>query len=110
MSPRQREIVRYKVLKILEEQPNASQREISELLGVSLGSVNYCIQALIKKGFVKVDNFTKSTSKKSYIYMLTPSGFLEKAELTAEFLRIKKTEYKILKKEIEQLEKEAFDS
>jgi len=97
-------MVRLKVLQTVESTPTASQRELAKMLGVSLGSVNYCLKALIDKGMIKVDNFSKADDKKGYAYLLTPQGLVAKAELTAEFLRRKKAEYALLKEEIELLE------
>lgn len=106
MTPRQRDIVKYKVLKTLAQNPQASQRELAKVLGVSLGSVNFCLKALIEKGQIKVENFSKSSDKKGYMYLLTPAGLVEKAELTAQFLMRKKAEYAMLKEEIAQLEQD----
>ena len=90
----------------LEKNPQDTQRAIASELGVSLGSVNYCIKALIDKGFVKVENFRKSTNKLGYAYLLTPSGISEKASLTLNFLRRKQHEYEILEQEIAALQAE----
>ncbi len=75
-------------------------------MGVSLGKANYCIRALIDKGFVKAENYRSSTNKLSYLYLLTPSGISAKAELTRYFLTRKMSEYEVLRLEIEQLRKE----
>lgn len=109
MSPTQREFVKYKVLKAIELNPNASQRELAKSLGVSLGSVNYCVKALVEKGFVKVENFIKSDNKKSYSYFITPRGMAEKGEITAQFLKRKMAEYDLLKDEILLLKKEVSE-
>ena len=106
MSPTQREFVKYKVLQAIAHNPNASQRELAKDLGVSLGSVNFCVKALVEKGFVKVDNFMKSDNKKSYSYYITPRGMAEKGEITAQFLKMKMAEYDLLKKEIALLQEE----
>lgn len=106
MSPTQREFVRYRVIQVLADNPKASQRELAKELGVSLGSINYCIQSLIDKGSVKVENFSKSNAKKQYAYILTPSGLKDKAEITLSFLSKKKEEYKLLKMEIAALEQQ----
>lgn len=98
---------RYRILKILEADPQASQRRIADQLGISLGRVNYCLQALIKKGLVKANNFRNSTNKRAYLYLLTPRGIDEKARVTARFLRVKMDEYEILKRELEELQREA---
>lgn len=83
-----------------------SQRDISSELGVSLGSINYCLRALAEKGQVKVRNFRASDNKLRYAYVLTPRGLEERARLTARFLRRKMAEYDALKAEIESLQKE----
>ena len=98
---------RYRILKMLEADPQASQRRIADELGISLGRVNYCLQALIRKGLVKVNNFRSSTSKRAYLYLLTPRGIEERARVTARFLRVKLDEYEILKRELEELQREA---
>jgi EPS-associated MarR family transcriptional regulator len=98
---------RYRLLKLLEADPHASQRRIADELGISLGRVNYCLQALIKKGLVKVNNFRSSTNKRAYLYLLTPRGIEERATVTARFLRVKLDEYEILKRELEDLKRES---
>lgn len=98
---------RYRILKMLEADPQASQRRIADELGISLGRVNYCLQALIKKGLVKANNFRNSEHKRAYLYLLTPRGIEERARVTARFLRVKLNEYEILKRELAELEREA---
>ena len=98
---------RYKILKRLEANPETSQRELAEDLGISLGRANYCIQALIEKGLVKANNFRNSKNKKGYAYLLTPRGIEEKAKITVQFLKIKIAEHEALKKEIKGLREEA---
>lgn len=98
---------RYRILKLLEADPHASQRRIADELGISLGRVNYCLQALIQKGLVKVNNFRKHANKPGYLYLLTPRGIEEKARVTARFLRRKLDEYETLKLELQELEREA---
>ena len=98
---------RYKILKQLESNPEISQRELASELGISLGRVNYCIQALIEKGLVKANNFRNSKNKKGYAYLLTPRGIEEKARITVQFLKIKIAEHEELKKEIKNLRQEA---
>jgi len=97
----------YHLLKLLEEQPNLSQRQLAGVLGVSLGKVNYCLRALIGKGLVKAVNFRDSPDKRAYAYLLTPQGIKAKARLTAQFLNRKIAEYEALREEIEQLRQEA---
>ena len=99
---------RYKILKRLEANPEISQRELAGDLGISLGRVNYCIQALIEKGLVKANNFRNSKNKKGYAYLLTPRGIEDKAKLTVEFLKIKLAEHEALTREISGLQAEAM--
>jgi EPS-associated MarR family transcriptional regulator len=98
---------RYKILKHLEANPEMSQRELAGELGISLGRVNYCMQALIEKGLLKANNFRNSKNKKGYAYLLTPRGIEDKAKMTVEFLKIKLAEHEALKKEIKSLQQEA---
>jgi MarR family transcriptional regulator, temperature-dependent positive regulator of motility len=100
------EYTHYKVLKILEENPQVSQRELAKELGVSLGKANYCLRALIEKGLVKASNFKNSDNKLAYFYVLTPSGIEAKAKISVRFLQRKIEEYEALGAEIEQLKKE----
>jgi EPS-associated MarR family transcriptional regulator len=95
-----------RVMRAVEENPNTSQRELAEQLGVSLGGVNYCLKALIDIGWIKVGNFARNQDKRGYAYLLTPKGIAEKAALTARFLRRKIGEYEALKAEIELLRSE----
>ena len=101
-----REQNQYQILKSLEQDPNFTQRQLSNDLGVSLGKINYCLKSLIEKGFIKVNNFKNSDNKIQYSYLLTPKGIEEKAKLTLDFIRIKTQEYDILKQEIESLKQE----
>lgn len=94
---------RYKVLKLLAENPHMSQRDLARELGISLGKVNYCIQALIEKGMVKVGNFKNSQNKPAYAYLLTPKGIEDKAKVAARFFNRKLAEYEALQAEIEIL-------
>jgi EPS-associated MarR family transcriptional regulator len=96
-----------RVLRLLQANPNLSQRELADQLGVSLGKVNYCMKELAVKGLVKMQNFSNSRNKVGYAYLLTPSGVAAKARLTAEYLRIKVGEYEALKREIAQLRLES---
>ncbi len=95
--------VHCRVLHLLEEQPELTQRELAKKLGISLGGVNYCLKALIEIGHIKAGNFSKNPNKTLYLYILTPQGVAEKAKLTTSFLRRKLAEYKALKKEIETI-------
>lgn len=90
-------------MRLLEENPDLTQRELAERLGVSVGGVNYCLKALVQKGWVKVQNFSQSKNKLGYVYLLTPTGVAEKAALTGRFLRRKMAEYGELRAEIESL-------
>ena len=85
-----------------------TQREIAEKLGVSTSGLNYCLNALIDKGYLKVQNFSHSKNKFGYIYVLTPKGVAEKAQLTSKFLKRKMVEYEALRAEIESLHAEAM--
>lgn len=98
--------VRYRLLRYLEENPQASQRELARELRVSLGKVNYCVRALIDKGWIKLRNFGKSDRKSAYAYVLTPSGIEEKANVTISFLRRKTAEYDDLARQLEELREE----
>jgi len=98
---------RYKILKRLEADPEISQRELAGELGISLGRVNFCVQALIEKGLVKAKNFRNSKNKKGYAYFLTPRGIEEKAKITVQFLKVKIAEHEALTKEIKSLQQEA---
>ena len=97
---------RYKLLRLLETNPQINQRELARALGISLGKVNYCLKALIEKGWIKARNFTNS-NKRAYMYYLTPRGFQEKARVTVRFFRRKVAEYEALRSEIETLRGEA---
>jgi len=91
------------LLRKLESNPEYTQRELSREMGISLGKVNYCMQKLTKKGWVKLTNFSSSRNKLGYIYLLTPKGVEQKAKLTTSFLKTKIKEFEILKDEINQL-------
>jgi EPS-associated MarR family transcriptional regulator len=93
----------FRVLRILQDRPDVTQREIAKLLGVSTSGLNYCLNALIDKGWVKVHNFSESKNKFGYVYLLTPSGIAEKAALTGRFLQRKLLEYEAMRAEIESL-------
>jgi EPS-associated MarR family transcriptional regulator len=96
----------FRVLRMLQDNPDMTQREIAEKLGISTSGLNYCLKALIDKGWVKVQNFSQSKNKFGYIYVLTPQGLAEKMALTSRFLKRKMEEYKALKVEIEALKVE----
>jgi len=97
----------YGLLKTLEGNPSLSQRDLAKCLGISLGKVNFCMNALIEKGCLKVNNFRNSDNKLAYAYLLTPHGVEEKARITMHFLKHKMQEYERLRVEIEELKQEA---
>jgi len=97
----------YRVLRLLHDQPDLSQRELAQRLGISLGAVHYCLKALIDKGQIKAQNFASSQHKLGYAYLLTPAGIRQKAELTGRFLQRKLREYEALQHEIEALKHES---
>ena len=91
----------FDVLRKIQKKPKASQRELANDLGFSLGKLNYCIKSLQEKGLVKIENFKKNPNKTNYIYILTPKGISEKTKLTINFMKRKMKEYDELKKELE---------
>ena len=98
--------VSFRVLRVLHDTPDLSQRQIASATGVSVGAVNYCLHALAQKGQIKVRNFQSSRNKLRYAYILTPRGMAEKTRLTGTFLKRKVAEYQALKAEIALLETE----
>ena len=102
----QQEETHFRVMRLLDEDPSISTREIAKKVGISNGAAYYCVTALVEKGFVKLKNFTQSKNKANYIYELTPRGIRAKAALTVSFLERKRHEYEDLKLEIERLESE----
>jgi EPS-associated MarR family transcriptional regulator len=106
MTSRQAQIQKdthFRIMHILQEYPDLTQRELAEKLGMSVGGLNYCLNALIDKGLVKMQNFSQSKNKFGYVYLLTPWGISEKITLTSKFLERKQAEYEALKAEIESL-------
>ncbi len=91
----------FRVMRLLEENPDLTQRELAEKLGISVGGLNYCLKALMEKGLVKMKNFANSKNKFGYVYVLTPTGMAEKAAITQRFLKRKMEEYEALKAEID---------
>ena len=100
------EFLSFEVMKALEKTPAQSQRALSERCGVSLGSIHYCLNALIEKGYVKVQNFKNAQNKLAYAYILTPAGISLKRRLTVSFLKRKKAEYEALQKEVTALQED----
>lgn len=101
--------IHYQLLKMLKQNPNLTQRELAQELGISLGKTNYCLKAVVERGWVKVGNFRRSKSKMNYAYFLTPKGMEEKARMTLRFLKRKQHEHDQLVKELEDLRKEAAE-
>ena len=97
---------RYRLLKLLQENPELSQRQLAGELGVSVGKVNFCLRALLDRGLVKVRNFRNSDNKAAYAYYLTPKGAKEKVRATVGFLKRRLAEYEGLEREIEELRRE----
>ena len=102
----QQQETRLRVMRLLDQEPSISTREIARRVGISNGSAYYCVTALVDKGLVKLSNFAKSKTKSNYIYELTPRGIRAKAALTVLFLDQKRNEYENLKLEIQRLESE----
>jgi EPS-associated MarR family transcriptional regulator len=96
----------YRIMRTLEDKPDLSQRDLAERVGISLGGLNYCLKALMEKGFVKLDNFQNSKHKFKYVYVLTPAGVTQKMAMTGRFLRRKLKEYEALESEIAALKAE----
>ena len=100
----------YYILKQLEDNPHMTQRQLAEVLGVSLGKTNYLIRSLLDVGWLKLGNFRRSNNKMGYAYILTPRGLADKAEVTQRFLERKRAEYERLASEIEALELEVSET
>lgn len=98
-----REEVYFRVLHLIEQRPDASQREIAEQIGVSLGAINYCLRALLERGHLKLANFKASKNKLGYVYVLTPDGIAQRASLAARFIARKRAEYEAIQAELEML-------
>ena len=96
----------YKLMRLLEANPEMSQRKAARELGISLGKVNYCLKALVQKGWLKAASFKNNQRKAAYIYVLTPRGIKQKASLTVQFLLIKTREYEALREEIQRMRRE----
>ena len=102
----QQEDTDFRVMRILYDNPDITQRKLAEKLGLSVSGLNYCLKALIDKGWVKIQNFSNNKKKLGYAYLLTPTGIVQKASLTSGFLQRKMQEYKALKQEIKQIKQE----
>jgi EPS-associated MarR family transcriptional regulator len=98
--------IRYRILRTLEANPEISQRELARELGLSLGKTNYCLRAVIDKGWIKARNFKNSNNKSAYLYQLTPQGVAARTRITSRFLDRKIKEYEALEKEIADLRAE----
>ena len=96
----------FRVLRILQSHPGITQRELANRLGLSVGGLNYCLKALIEKGWVKLQNFNQSKNKLGYVYLLTPAGIAQKALLASSFLKRKLREHDSLKAELDAVAKE----
>lgn len=96
----------FRVMRLLQDNPDMTQRELAEKLGVSVGGLNYCLKALMERGWVKVQNFAHAKNKFGYVYLLTPRGVAEKTALASRFLQRKRAEYEMLKAEIAALSAE----
>lgn len=101
------ETTHYGLLKTLENNPGLTQRDLAKRLGVSLGKINFCLNALVEKGSLKISNFRNNENKIAYAYLLTPRGVEDKARITVGFLKRKMQEYEQLRQEIEELKFEA---
>ena len=98
----------FRIMQILQKQPDITQRELAEQVGISLGGINFCLRALTDKGLIKMVNFAKSKNKFGYIYVITPAGLAEKATITKNFLKRKLQEHEALKDEIKNLQTEKY--
>jgi EPS-associated MarR family transcriptional regulator len=100
------EAAHLRLLRLIEDQPEMSQREFAHALGVSVGKAHYLLRALLEKGLVKMNNFRRSDNKLAYAYVLTPDGIATRLELARSFLHFKEAEYEALSREIAQLRQE----
>lgn len=98
--------IHYRLLKILKDTPEVSQRDLANMMGISLGKVNFCLGELSKRGWIKIDRFKNHRNKIAYAYLLTPRGLEEKTKLTIHFLKQKAEEYELLRQQIEELYQE----
>ncbi len=100
------EEIRYRLFKLIQAQPDITQRQLAQELGISLGKTHYCLKALIDKGWVKAARFRDNPNKGVYAYLLTPKGIAEKARVTKQFLKRKMDEFETIKSQIKELKKE----
>ncbi len=98
--------IRYRLLKLLEERPHLTQRELAKAMGISLGKVNYCLRAFAEEGWIRIKRYSRSSRKAGYVYLLTPKGLREKSRATLRFLQHKLRQYEKIKQEIAQLRSE----
>lgn len=98
-----REDVQFRILRLLQDNPELSQRELAKSVGVSTGGIHYVLNALLDKGLLKLGNFTAAEDKRRYAYVLTPKGIAKRADLTKRFLSRKMAEYELLKAEIDEV-------
>ena len=102
--------IRYRIFKLLSDNPSLTQRQMAEQMGISLGKFNYCLNELVQKGFVKVNRFKSSQNKAAYMYILTPRGLEEKTKVTVLFLKKKIQEFEKIKQQIEEISSEVEDA
>lgn len=98
--------IHYRLLKLLDQKDDLTQREMAKKMGISLGKMNYCVSELTKSGLIKVIHFKNSRDRRAYVYLLTPRGLEEKASLTLSFLKIKMEEYEEIRQQIRELSNE----
>lgn len=99
--------IRYRLLRLLAEEPGLSQREMAQRMGISLGKLNYCVSQLAARGWIKIHRFKSARRRLPYLYKLTPSGLDEMGRLTVRFLRLKIAEYEEIRRQIRELAQEA---
>lgn len=102
--------VHLRLLKLLEQNPAWTQRQLADALGISLGKTNYCLRALKDKGLIKWGNFSQNPNKLQYMHLLTPKGIAQKVRLTAYFLHRKEREFEELQSEIDRLRAELCEN
>jgi EPS-associated MarR family transcriptional regulator len=102
-----KDFIHYRVLTLLKQHPDLSQRDMAQRLGISNGGMHYCLSALMDKGLVKLGNFASSKHKLGYVYLLTPQGMAQKAAMASRFLERKIAEYEALQAEIASLKADA---